>query len=330
MARVLTLLLVSVLVLPCLPELEMTDAKEQRTVIKFLVSTGATPIQCWRKLREGCGDNALSKNTVRVWHKRFTQGEVSTKDRARTGRPRSAQNADMIQKVTDIVEADRRVKVRDIAEQLPISKTSVHKILKKDMALSKVSPKLVPRLLTDEQKRFRMCLCQINLDSLKADSGVLCKIVTGDESWVSVFEPELKKNASQWQPKGQLHLRPLKAIRQRSAKKAMITVFFDTEGPILSEFLAPRDTVCAENYCDLLRRLKENLRRKRPHLWAGRNFLLHHDNAPSHTAVLTLALIGSSDIEMLPHPPYSPDLAPSDFFLFPRLKNEVRGTGFSM
>ncbi len=309
-------------------EPRMTDAKEQRTVIKFLVSMGATPIQCWQKLREGCGASTLSKNTVRVWHKRFSQGEQSTKDRARSGRPRTARNAEMIQRVSDIVTADRRVKVRDIAEQLPIGKTSVHKILKKDMSLTKVSPKLVPRLLTDEQKRFRMRMCQLNLDSLKQDSDFIHKFVTRDESWVSVFEPELKKNASQWQPKGQAHLRPQKAIRQRSAKKAMITVFFTTSGVVLAEFLPPGETVCAENYCDLLRRLKENLRRKRPDMWVGRKFFLHHDNVPPHTAVLTLAFIGSSDIEMVPHLPYSPDLAPSDFFLFPRLKNEVRGHRF--
>ncbi len=61
----------------------------------------------------------------------------------------------------------------------------------------------------------------------------------------------------------------------------------------------------------------------------GRNedhkFLLHHDNASLHTSVLTLALIGSSGIDMVPHPPYSPNLAPCDFFLFPHLKSELRG-----
>ncbi len=54
-------------------------------------------------------------------------------------------------------------------------------------------------------------------------------------------------------------------------------------------------------------------------------FLLHHDNVPAHTSVPTLALIGESEIEMLAHPPYSPDMAPSDYFLFPRLKAMFQG-----
>ncbi len=56
--------------------------------------------------------------------------------------------------------------------------------------------------------------------------------------------------------------------------------------------------------------------------------LLHHDNASSHTAAPTLALIGESHIEMLAHPPYSPDLAPCDFWAFPFMKNHLRGHKF--
>ncbi len=59
-----------------------------------------------------------------------------------------------------------------------------------------------------------------------------------------------------------------------------------------------------------------------------RTFLLQHDNASSHTAIPTLAFIGSSDILMVPHPPYSPDLAPCDYFLCPRLKVELHGCKF--
>ncbi len=104
-------------------------------------------------------------------------------------------------------------------------------------------------------------------------------------------------------------------------------------GVVLSEFAPPGETITADSYCGLLQRLKERVRRKRPELWArneegDRTMILHHDNASSHTAVPTLALIGSSDIQMLAHPPYSPDLAPCNFFLFPRLKAELRGRRF--
>ena len=56
--------------------------------------------------------------------------------------------------------------------------------------------------------------------------------------------------------------------------------------------------------------------------------LFHHDNAPSHQASTTQEKIDRRSIEVLGHPPYSPDLAPCDFFLFPTLKKILRGRQF--
>ena len=56
--------------------------------------------------------------------------------------------------------------------------------------------------------------------------------------------------------------------------------------------------------------------------------LFHHDNAPSHQASMTQETIDRGSIEVLGHPPYSPDLAPCDFFLFPTLKKILRGPQF--
>ena len=56
--------------------------------------------------------------------------------------------------------------------------------------------------------------------------------------------------------------------------------------------------------------------------------LFHHDNAPSHRASTTQEKIDRLSIEVLGHPPYSPDLAPCDFFLFPTLKKILRGRQF--
>ncbi len=97
------------------------------------------------------------------------------------------------------------------------------------------------------------------------------------------------------------------------------------------------DAVNAENYCQLLGHLKERIRKKRPHHWAridpedplsNRSFFLHHDNVSPHTCVITLALLGESGIQMIAHLPYSPDLAPCDFFLFPYMKKKLRGQCF--
>ncbi len=89
-------------------------------------------------------------------------------------------------------------------------------------------------------------------------------------------------------------------------------------------------------FCEILARFKESVRKKRPILWRGgfdgntdRSLLLHMDNASCHVSAKSLAMIGESGIDMLPHPPYSPDLAPCDFWAFPYAKAKLRGRRFA-
>jgi transposase len=87
-------------------------------------------------------------------------------------------------------------------------------------------------------------------------------------------------------------------------------------------------TVNVGFYCNILRRLREDIRRKRTELWRAGNGLLHVDNAPSHQALVTREFLAHNSIITLPHPPYSPDLAPCDFFLFLKMKLKLKGRRF--
>jgi histone-lysine N-methyltransferase SETMAR len=60
-----------------------------------------------------------------------------------------------------------------------------------------------------------------------------------------------------------------------------------------------------------------------------KRILLHHDNARPHKALLTSEYLDQMGIEVMPHPPYSPDIAPCDFWLFKKLKKHLRGKKFS-
>ncbi|UYV62326.1 hypothetical protein LAZ67_2000108 [Cordylochernes scorpioides] len=74
-----------------------------------------------------------------------------------------------------------------------------------------------------------------------------------------------------------------------------------------------------------MRNLREAIRQKSPDLWKNKNWLLHHDNAPAHTSLLVRDFLAKNNTLMKPQPPYSPDLAPCDFFLFPKLKRPMKG-----
>jgi histone-lysine N-methyltransferase SETMAR len=69
--------------------------------------------------------------------------------------------------------------------------------------------------------------------------------------------------------------------------------------------------------------------RKNGRIWQKRKSLFHQDNAPVHTSVIAMAKINALKFELLPHTPYSPDLAPSDYFLFPNLKKWLTGKRFA-
>jgi hypothetical protein len=92
----------------------------------------------------------------------------------------------------------------------------------------------------------------------------------------------------------------------------MIITFFDVKGIVHKEFGPTGQTVNSGFYCDVLWRMRENLRR-RLKLWREQTWLLHHDNALSHSSVLTQQFLAKNKMAVIPHPLYSPDSAPCDF-----------------
>jgi hypothetical protein len=94
------------------------------------------------------------------------------------------------------------------------------------------------------------------------------------------------------------------------------------------EFLPQRQTMNQIVCITVLQHLRDAVRRKRPHKWSSGTWLLHHDNESCHAAPSVRDFLAKHSIPVVPHPPYSPDLAPCDFFLFPRLKSILKGKRF--
>jgi hypothetical protein len=69
------------------------------------------------------------------------------------------------------------------------------------------------------------------------------------------------------------------------------------------EFVLAGQTLNSTYYCDVLRRLRANMRRLRPELWRRKNWLLHHDNAPSHTCSFIREFLVKSSMAVVPHHP---------------------------
>ena len=105
-----------------------------------------------------------------------------------------------------------------------------------------------------------------------------------------------------------------------------IHIFWDIEGIVHIDFLEQGTTINLERYVSTLRALKGRIRRVRQD--KVKDIVIQHDNARPHTSRQTQCALQQLELPTIPHPPYSPDLAPSDFFLFPLLKKHLKGNHY--
>jgi len=114
--------------------------------------------------------------------------------------------------------------------------------------------------------------------------------------------------------------RPKKFRVQKSAGKVLASIFCDQDGILPIDYIPKGQTINAEYYSSLLVQLKDILKEKR-RVNFTKSVLILHDNAPAHRALATQKNLAYLGFQCLDHPPYSPDLAPSDYHLFSGLKN---------
>ncbi|GFS64536.1 histone-lysine N-methyltransferase SETMAR [Nephila pilipes] len=128
-----------------------------------------------------------------------------------------------------------------IAESLNMSVGSVFTIMTEDLKKKKLCARFVPHTLTTEQKEHRIASSEDLIAAADEDPNFLKTIVTGDESWCLEYDPETKRQSSEWTSPGKG--RPMKVRASKSKTKTMLLVFFDSRGIIHHEFLRQGSTV---------------------------------------------------------------------------------------
>lgn len=116
---------------------------EHRAVIKFFVLDGLTPTEIHSKLLKVYKNSSPSFSTVKKWAALFKSGRTSLEDDPREGRPKTATTPQMIQKVHEMVFDDLRVKVRELAETIGISKERIGNILHDELHMKKLCARWV-------------------------------------------------------------------------------------------------------------------------------------------------------------------------------------------
>lgn len=301
---------------------------KQRIVIEFLVAEKETVANIHKRLCAVYKCSAVDRSTVSRWVQRIKAAEsvrVELHDLPRSGRVASATSTDMLNRADAIIRKDRRITSQQLALQLTVSKGSAIAIFK-TLGYSKICARWVPRCLTNDHRVQRKTFCSELLERFGVEGEMfLSKIVTGDETWAHYYEPETKMQSIEWHHPQSPKRKKFKT--SPSAGKVMITVFWDIDGVILVDVMTRGETINSTAYINTLTKLKNRFHRVRPNKPSA-DLLLQHDNARPHTSLVTREAINKFGWTVLPHPPYSPDLAPSDFHLFGPLKKFLRGTHF--
>ena len=295
---------------------------QQRVCIKLCVKNIFNGAQTLEMLEKYFGNDTLTRSNVFRWYERFRSGRESVKDDERSGKPSTATTNEKINKIKGWMTVSRKLTIREIAEEFNIAYWSAQEILFNDLGLRGVAAKLVPKVLNFMQKRDRNDVAKDMLSKVDSDPAFIKWIINGDETWIYEYDTHSRHQASD-EP------RPKNPRLFQLKKKVMLTVFMDYSGVVHHEFLPEGQTVNKEYYLSVIRRLCEEIRQERSDLWANNSWILHHDNAPSYSAIIVREHLGKNETNTIQKPPKPPHLAPCDFFLSGWLKKPLRETRYS-
>jgi histone-lysine N-methyltransferase SETMAR len=170
------------------------DKIEYRAVIQFFVKEGLTPNEIHSKFIKVYGDSSHSFSTIKKLAAKFKHGRTSLEDDSCEARPESATPPEIIEQVHDMVLDDWRMKVREIAETIGISKELVGYILHEELDMKKICARWVPRLLTADQKRTHMKISEQCLEHFnKNKPDFVHRFITMDETWIHCYTLESKQ-----------------------------------------------------------------------------------------------------------------------------------------
>ena len=216
--------------------------------------------------------------------------------------------------VERIAMRDQQISVRRVTDELGISKTIVLEIMNNYLGMCKACVRWFPKFFTPLQRANRVECCLKLLQECESNpTSCFSRIVVEDESWLHYYDPLNKLESKVWKkPEEQTLVQPRE---HRSVGKVMLAMFWDKDGVLLTDYLVGRQTIDRSYHALLIERLRDAILEKRRGK-INNGVLRLHDNAPVHKSNIVQAAIRRTELFDLHHPPFSPDIAPSDYHMF--------------
>jgi histone-lysine N-methyltransferase SETMAR len=276
---------------------------------------GRSAAESERCIKQAFGQVKLSSANCRQWFQKFREGDYSCEDKPRSGRPSVVDEDELCRHI----EQNPRASARDLARAFGTSHPTILLALKRLGKVYKIG-RWLPHQLDDSLRTRRVEACQI-LWSKSKDFSWLDRVITMDETYVTFSNPPSR---GQWVDKEEKPEPVAKAGQH--PQQVLLSMWWTVDGVVFYSLLPPRTTMTAEVLSAHINNVAEILKRGR--LRRSNMFILM-DNARPHVAKSVISKIRDLEWEILPQPPYSPDMAPSDFHLFRALKAQLEGENFA-
>lgn len=286
----------------------MLSKLQLRTIFLHEFKLGHNATDATQNIIKAWGKDITSDRTVRRWFEKFRNGNLSIEDEDRQGRHSTLDDDEL----KAVIESDPRKTTRQVSSELGVDQSTVVRHLELIGKVKKLD-KWVPHELNEKQINQRFEVCSSLLVRHKNEP-FLDRIVTCDEKWI-VYDN--RRRSAQWLDIDE----PPKHFPKRNLhqKKVMVSVWWSAAGLIHYNFFKEGETIDSERYCNELEEMFNKLKIQHPALVNRKGLILLHDNARPHVSRMTLQKLYSLGIEILPHPPYSPDLSPTDYHFFKHL-----------
>ena len=286
-----------------------------RACALFMFDLGKSTKEATRIISELYPEDAMTERTCVRWFAKFRKGDRSLQDLPRSGRPQIID----LQSLKAVVDADSGVTSRELSIEFGCCQGTIINALH-DIGKVCKRGRWIPFKLTEKHKIQRMVTCQSML-SMAKKSNFFDSILTGDEKWMAFDNTHREL---QWLDPDQVPVGTPKP--NKFVKKVMLCVWWNSQGVVHHEILESGETVNSNLYCQQLERVNQELIKKGIDSTKTR---LLHDNARPHVSIMTQQKIEELGWIVLPHAPYSPDLAPSDYHLFRSMEHSLRKIQFT-
>ena len=178
------------------------DTLEEWYAIKFCFKLGKNATEMYRMLQTAFWPSCMNQASVFKWHKRFKECRQSVRDDKRCEKSKKVRTPELIGQIKNLMDKDRRVFIETISAQFDVSVGTVHTIIHEELKMRKICAKFVPRVLKEDQKERCRHDSREMVELIDSDPAVLNALVTCDESWIYCYDPETKRQSSQWKHAG--------------------------------------------------------------------------------------------------------------------------------